>query len=294
MASTFCMSCGASLPAGAQFCAGCGTAVAGAPAAANAPASTVATNAPAAPMAPTGPSAPAAMSGPAPPSGPVTPPPPGPPLSALLGAQNARKFMVQHLLVGPSHSYRVMDHEKHHLFSLGENVREEERANWSSIMNRNPAPRLPPPTGRPGTTESHLSVQSGWGHTGTGTAHSFWALEDARGSVKGSLALGIATGQTMATLADGNGAVQLLVHVHRGPMSIDAQATTADGRPLLEAKGSLMHHNFELRDGSGAEVAKVHESYISARDTYDVDVVGSADPVHAVVMAILIDHLKGK
>jgi hypothetical protein len=214
-------------------------------------------------------------------------------MSVLLGAQSARKFMVQHLLVGPSHSYRIMDHEKHHVFTVGENVRQERQANWNSFMNRNPALQAAPGEWNPGTAEPHLMVQSGWGHAG-GPIHSFWGLEDAHGSLKGSLALNIQTGGSNATMADENGAVQLLVQVHRGPMSIDAKATTADGQPLLEAKGSLMHHNFELRDGSGAEVAKVHESYLSARDTYDVDLVGPADPVHAVVMAILIDHFKGK
>ena len=71
-----------------------------------------------------------------------------------------------------------------------------------------------------------------------------------------------------------------------------ATAVAPDGRPLLEAKGHLISHNFSLHDGSGAEVAKVHEAWASVRDTYNLDVSAKVDPLAPLIFAILIDREK--
>jgi uncharacterized protein YxjI len=259
MAAAFCMKCGAAVPPEAQFCAACGAPV------------TTPQGAPPAPL----------------PSDPPPPPPaaaapnsvPSPPLAQVLGVQGARKFLLQHLLVGARHSYRVMDHEKRHLFSVGENVREERQALWNNFVH-------PAQPGQP-------AVQFHWG-AGLQVPPSFWGIEDAAGNLRGRLSLQAENGRMVATLADATGNAQMAVNVVRGMASLTAQAAGPDGRPTLEARGNLMHHNFAIHDAGGAEVAKIHESYVSARDTYNLDLVGNVDPVSATVFAILIDHFKGK
>jgi len=255
MAAAFCSKCGAPIPAGAQFCAACGAPISGG-----------------------GPTPPLDFGSPRPS---LTAPPsaPAPPLSAALGVSGAR-FLVQHVLVGPRHSYRVMDHEKRHLFSLGENVAAELQANWNSFFQ-------PAQPGQP-------RFQVHWGPGPARTVSNFWGVEDAHGNLVGALALEVLGGQAVVTLSEAGGAPVLTVHVNRGMMSIEARATAPDGRPLLEARGGLVHHNFSIHDALGTEVAKIHESYVSVRDSYEVDLVGPVDPVNAVVFAVLIDHYKGK
>ncbi len=261
MAAAFCSKCGAAVPAGAQFCAACGAPVAAGP---GAPAPTASSSAPGMP----------------PPLPPPPPPVPSVPISTTLGVAGARRFLVQHLLAGPRHSYRVMDHEKRHLFSLGENIAQERQANWNSFFQ--PA--------QPGQPRFQV-------HLGPGPARavsSFWGVEEPRGALVGALALETQGMRSTATLSDASGAPSLTVHVERGMASLSAQATTPDGRPALVARGGLIHHNLAIHDATGAEVAKIHESFVSARDTYAVDLVGPVDPVFAVVFAVLIDHFKGR
>jgi hypothetical protein len=206
----------------------------------------------------------------------MAPPPPTIALASLLGVQGTQRFLVQHLLIGPAHSYRVMDHEKRPLFSVGENVRAERQEMWGRFMQ----PAIP------------TNFQVNWGPRAPPV--SYWVVDDAGGNARAALALNVHGGGAVATLSDMAGAPLLAIQVTRGLASITAQATTADGRPVLEARGNLFHHNFSLHDGSGGEVAKIHESYVSMRDTYNLDLVGPVDPVHATVFAILIDHFKGK
>lgn len=260
MAAQFCMSCGKPLPPGAQFCFGCGAPVAGA------------TPSP-------GPS-PAPLHSSAPPTpGLPSPPAAAPPLSTLLGVQGIRKFVLQHLLIGPKHSYRVMDPQKRHLFTVGENVREERQEVWRQLVHpsQNSQPRF----------------QVTWGGTGP-TPMSYWALDDVSGNVQGVLTLQLDRGTAVTTLTDATGVPVLAVHVTRGVTSIDASVASPDGRPMLEAHMSLFHHNFSVHDALGVEVARIHEATLTARDTYDIELVGNVDPLTALVFAILIDHYKGK
>lgn len=202
----------------------------------------------------------------------------GPPLSEQLGVQNVQKFLLQHLLVGPKHSYRVMDLEKRHLFTLGENVREERQVGWMTLLGHAP--------GGPMERVSWNGVDH--------PAMSYWVVDDNAGNLRGTLTLQVHHGGALSTLADAAGAPSLVVNVSRGALSLSANATSSDGRPMLEARGNLMHHNFSIHDASGAEVAKIHEAWASMRDTYHLELVGPVDPVSTVVFAVLIDHYKGK
>jgi hypothetical protein len=213
----------------------------------------------------------------------VAPPPgtaaPAAPLSTLLGVQSSRKFLLQHLLVGPRHSYRVLDPEGRHLFTVGENVRAEREAWWESYA-------------RPGDTRPHGIVV-----TFGGTTHprmSYWVVDDFAGNVRGTLALAVRGGTATATLADAAGSPLLVVHVTRGMASITAVAVSPDGRQRLEARGNLFQYTFSIQDALGTEVARVHQALASVRDTYHLDLLGSIDPVDPLVFAILIDHYKGK
>jgi hypothetical protein len=172
-----------------------------------------------------------------------------------------------------------MDHEKRHLFTVGENVREERQEMWHNFMH-------PTVAGGPG---AHVS----WGGS-TFPAVSYWAFDDLQGNVRGGLKLQIERGGSVTTLADASGTPQLVVNVTRGMTSMTATATGPDGRPILEARGNLFHHTFSIHDSTGIEVAKIHEAFASLRDTYHLELMGNVDPVAAIVFAILIDHYKGK
>ncbi len=260
MTTPFCMTCGQPLVPGAQFCASCGSPVAGAP--------------PTTVAAPPGPS----FSPPSAPAG-FAPPPGGPPLSSVLGVQTGTHFLLQHLLVGPRNSYRVMDAEKRHLFTVGENVREEMAAAWSNFTR-------PAQPGEP-------RFQVVWG----GASHprmSYWWIEDNSGNIRGTLTLEVNPPRAVCTLADAGGTSVFVVNVTRGPFSISASASLPDGRPMLQSEAHFIHHNFAVQNTSGLEVAKIHEAWASMRDTYTLDLVGNVDPLYAMVFAILINHYKGK
>ena len=252
MATVFCPKCGTPLPPGAQFCSKCGSPL---------PASPTVTDA--------SPMAEIAFS-----------PPADRPLSELLGVQNTRQFLLQHLLVGPKHSYRVMNLEKVRLFTVGENLSEERQARWNSFVH---------PV-RPG--EPRFKVT--WGAASAPPQLDYWGVEDFAGNLRGALSLEVRRGQGTATLTDAAGATLLSVEVTRHPTSITAQASDGAGQPLLAMRGELFHLHFSIEDALGREVARVREAIASVRDTYAVDLVGTVDPVHAVVFAILVDHYKGR
>jgi hypothetical protein len=255
MAAQFCMKCGQPLPAGAAFCAACGTPVPGG----------TPVNAPTPPAS-------AASAAPPPPPAPARPP-----LSSLLGLEGVRSFLLQHQLVGSGHSYRVMDHQKRHLFTARENVGQEMRANFL------------------GQTAGG-GVFSAFGSglmPGAAMNRSFvWSLHDAGGNLQGTISIQITGGSAVSTLTDAAGAPLLGINISRGIASMTATAAYPDGRPALEAKGHLISHNFSLHDPSGAEVAKIHEAWASVRDTYNLDVAPRSDPLAPLILAIMIDREK--
>lgn len=252
MAAPFCRQCGAPLDPQAAFCARCGSPVAGSPSAGTAPPTAV----------------------------PPPPPPPPPDLSDALRVAALRRFLVQHLLIGPKHSYRVIAENKTPLFTVGEEVRGERAVAWVSFV-------------RPSTT-GNPHFRAGPGMPMNPERLFYWGVEDREGNLRASLELQQHRASGFATLAGPDARPLLTVHVQQHMATLTANAAAWDGRPMLAAQGSVLHHNFSVHDPGGTEVAKIHESYASARDTYSVDLVGPVDPVAAVIFAILIDHFKGK
>ncbi len=253
MAAQFCLQCGAQVPADAQFCAKCGHPIGGgaAPAAAGSPAS----------------------------SPPVSPPPtpavPAQPLGPALGLDGMQKFLLQHEMLTTGRNFRVLSHDKRHLFTIHENRGQEFQVN---LVNRLATPALAtmrnPGQMRPGTL--------------------LWSVVDPSGATRGTIGVQV-QGQTMvSTLMDPNQAPLEIIEIQRGMVGgLTARATFPDGREMFRAHGNTMHHNFEVKDPNGGAVAKIHEAWASVRDTYNVDVTGPIDPVCALVFAIMIEVEKG-
>ncbi len=257
MASAFCAQCGKPMPVDAQFCASCGAPVggAGALASAGAPAA-------AAPSAPPAPAAPPAESIAA--------------LGSALGLAGARSFLLQHQLLTHGRDYRVLNHEKRHLFTVTENVRADLMANFL----RRASPTAP--------TGLHVGI------VGPPTLSLHWVVADASGSPRAAIAIQVTGNTAVSTLADENGNPLFAVRVERSLMGgLTATAQYVDGSATLTAHGNLLHHNFALKDATGGEAAKIHEAWASVRDTYNLDLIGNAEPLGPLLFAILLDREKG-
>ncbi|HTW39246.1 MAG TPA: zinc-ribbon domain-containing protein [Thermoplasmata archaeon] len=258
MVAQFCMKCGQPLPAGAAFCLSCGTPVP--PAVGGAP--------PPPPPPPPPGSAP---------SLPAPPPPTGPSLSVQLGIQGIQNFLLQHQMMAAGHSYRVLDHQKRHLFSARENFGAEAQANTTGG----------------GLFGAMQAGMLGGGFQNRSLNRAFaWSIHDAQGNPRGAIAVQLQGSVATSTLSDAAGTPLFTCQINRGFTGMTATAVYPDGRPLLEAKGHLISHNFALHDASGAEVAKVHEAWASVRDTYNLDVSAKVDPLAPLIFAILIDREK--
>jgi zinc-ribbon domain len=258
MASSFCIACGKPLPSGAQFCTSCGHAV-----------PSVTSGGTAGPAPPAAPDFVAAAAPAPPPASPVATS-----LAPALGLAGGRSFLLQHQLIGAGHSYRVLDREKRHLFTVKEDLGGELRANF---------------LGRMGQQQPGFYL----GRLGPVTRTFSWWVVDGAGNVQGTITIQLSGRTAVSALSDANGAPVFAVSVDRGMMGgMTATAAYPDGRAMLEAKGNLMHHSFSIHDASGREVAKIHEAWASVRDTYTLDLVGEVDPVYPVIFAMLIDREK--
>jgi uncharacterized protein YxjI len=71
---------------------------------------------------------------------------------------------------------------------------------------------------------------------------------------------------------------------------IEATATSPEGQVLFSAHGNLLRHDFSMRDPSGAEVARVHESWLALRDSYALELVGDVEPMAPILFAVLLDR----
>jgi len=269
MATQFCVGCGTPLPSDSQFCAKCGRPVAAGP-------------------SPSGPSNPPAVSLP---SGgtPGNPPPmpistaaspaaavaPAPGLSDLLGLQGRRNFLVQHQIISLGHSYRVMDDGKNHLFTV--------RGDAGQNLGGNALGSL---LGGSGSYLGRMAARS---------VNMTYSLVNSQGMVLGSILKEGGANSSQFTLTDSAGQRCVVVTLERGLMGgITATAVSPDGRPMLRTGGNLVRHNFMIKDPGGTDLAKVHEAWVAVRDTYNVDMVGSVDPLYPLVFTILIDFEKVK
>jgi uncharacterized protein YxjI len=178
------------------------------------------------------------------------------------------------------HSYRVLDHQKRHLFTARENFGAEAQANMANA-------------GGGGLFGAMQAGMLGGGFQNRAQHRAFaWSIHDAQGNPRGAIAVQLQGSVATSTLSDGAGTPIFSCQINRGFTGMTATAVYPDGRPLLEAKGHLISHNFALHDASGAEVAKVHEAWASVRDTYNLDVSARVDPLAPLIFAILIDREK--
>jgi uncharacterized protein YxjI len=269
MASRFCAQCGKPVATDSQFCASCGAQLPAAGLAAPATTSPAPPNASvSSPVAAAAPPAPAQAPAPAAPAETMGT------LGSALGVEGTRAFHLQHQLLSGGRNYRVLNHEKRHLFTVTENVREELMANF---LRR----ATPPPSG----------LQ--FGVVGPVTRSYAWVVADASGSPRASISIQMTGNSTVSTLADANGNPLFGVQVERGMMGgLTATAQYSDGSGSLTAHGNLLRHNFLLKDASGGEAAKIHEAWASVRDTYNLDLVGAGEPLGPLLLAILIDREK--
>jgi hypothetical protein len=260
------MGCGQPLATGANFCVGCGRAVPSpAPAAPGGspptPPGGATANAPAPSFG--SPATPAAVS---PASG-------GAALAAALHLAGVRNFLLQHQLVSAGRNYRVLDREKHHLFTVKEDLRQELRANFLSGMGQGPGFRMGP--------------------IALGTRTSSWTILDSAENPRGVITIQVAGYNAVSTLADAAGTPLLAITVARGMVGgLTATAALPGGPAILQARGNLLRHNFSIQDPAGQEVAKIHEAWASVRDSYNLDLVGNADPLAILIFAIMIDREK--
>lgn len=253
MASQFCMKCGTALSPEAAFCSNCGTPVAAPP-----PSPTLQIG-PGRTLTP--PRSPAAAST----AG----------LVSALGLQGQRSFLVQHQVLSLGHSYRVMDPQRQHLFTVQGNT-------GQNLLGNALGSRL-------GGSGSYL------GRMVTRSVNMTYTLVHPGGAALGTILKEGGPNQSTFTLADSSGQGLFVISLQRGLMGgITATAASANGRPMLQASGNLIRHNFMIKDPQGVDQAKVHEAWVAIPNTYNVDMIGRIDPVYPLVFTILIDFEKVK
>ena len=252
MASQFCMKCGSPLPAGIAFCARCGTPVGGT---SPPPLDLSAASSPPA----TGASAPSSL----------------PPLDAALGLRGQRNFIVQHQLLSLGHSYRVMDSENRHLFTVQGNAGQNISGNMLGSLV--------------GGSDSYL------GRMMARSVNMTYTLTDAQGTTHGTVAKQGGANQSSFTLVDSQGRPYVVVNLERSLIGgIKAAAVDPNGQPMLSTSGNLLRHNFMITDAQGHDQAKVHEAWVAVRDTYNVDMLGDMNPLYPLVFTIMLDFEKVK
>ncbi|HYA11037.1 MAG TPA: hypothetical protein VEH10_05150 [Thermoplasmata archaeon] len=194
----------------------------------------------------------------------------------MLGLEGSRNFLVQHELLSGGRNYRILNHEKRHLFTVREDVREELAENV---------------LGGSAATRSGFRI----GQVAPGTRVFAWTVADAQGTAQGAITIQVHGLRALSTLVDGAGTPLLAVQVEKSLVGgLSATAAFPDGRAMFTAHGNLLRHNFSIRDPSGGEVAKIHEAWASVRDTYNLDVTGAVDPLFPIVFAILVDREKAE
>jgi uncharacterized protein YxjI len=191
-------------------------------------------------------------------------------LSEAFGVHLLRNFLVQDQILSLGHTYRVMDAQKNHLFTVqgdaGQNVS-------AGILE--------------GTIGGYLGRYAGrsinMSYSLTDRAGTRWAVLQKQGSGNHST----------FTLYDNAQRPWLMIEIQRGLVGgIQATARAPTGQPMMATSGNLIRHNFVIRDPQGQELAKVHEQWIAVRDTYNVDLIGAIDPLFPLVYAIAIDYEK--
>jgi len=148
---------------------------------------------------------------------------------------------------------------------------------------------------RAGKLYTGINLDAYLGRMAARSTNMTYALMDANGNGLGRILKEGGANQSTFTLEDSSGQRLFVIMLQRGAMGgITATAVGPDGKPMLQTSGNLARHNFMIKDSAGSELAKVHEAWVAVRDTYNVDMIGSVDPVYPLVFTILIDFEKVK
>jgi uncharacterized protein YxjI len=183
--------------------------------------------------------------------------------------------LIQHQVISLGHSYRVMDPEKNHLFTV--------RGDAGQNLSGNALGSLL------GGSNSYL------GRMAARSVNMTYSLVNAQGTVLGSIQKQGGANQSQFTLVDSAGQRRVVVALQRGLVGgITATAVSPEGQPMLQTSGNLVRHNFMIKGPGGEDLAKVHEAWVAVRDTYNVDMLGNIDPLYPLVFTILIDFEKEK
>jgi uncharacterized protein YxjI len=168
-----------------------------------------------------------------------------------------------------------MDAGKNHLFTVRGDVGQNLRGN---VLG-----------GFMGGSDSYM------GRLAARSVNMTYSLVNAQGTVLGTIQKQGGGNSSQFTLMDSAGQRCVVVTLERGLIGgITATAVSPDGRPMLQTGGNLVRHNFMIKDPGGKDLAKVHEAWVAVRDTYNVDMIGSVDPLYPLVFTILIDFEKVK
>jgi uncharacterized protein YxjI len=196
-------------------------------------------------------------------------------LSDGLHLTGRRNFLVQHLVLSLGHSYRVMDAQKNPLFTVQGDAGQNLAGNFLGSLA--------------GGSDSYL------GRLAARSVDMSYQLVDASGIAWGRLHKQGGANQSTFTLLDNAQRPWIVIQLNRGLIGgIQATAVFPDGRPMMSTSGNLIRHNFMIRDPTGQDLAKVHEQWIALRDTYNVDVLGSIDPLYPIIYSVAIDYEKEK
>jgi hypothetical protein len=214
------------------------------------------------------------------PAGPPVPASPEssiPALSTKLGIEGSKRFVIQHQLFSRGHNYRILDETNRHLFTIEEDVSQELELD---VLYRS-APPPPSDSSSDGILPPPPALTL------------VWKVVDPSGAPQAQISIQVTGNATVSTLSDAWGTTMMSVTASRGLLGdLSASATFPDGRTMFQGHGNLLSHDFAIQDPAGTEVARVREAWVSASDSYGLEIVGNLDPLPALVFAILIDREK--
>lgn len=261
MASAFCTRCGAAIPTGSGACPSCGAPVPAVP-------------------APTDEWQAAGSASESPPAS--SGPPAELPLSVRLGIQNTRQFWIRHTINAPKRSYQVVSNSGVTLFNVGEAVDAERQANWHRARKRPAGVAIGP---------VHFGGPS---HPNSPPARVYeWGLDDFAGNLRAELTMREGLGPVHAQLSSVGGQPILSVELEFLLRRVKATAKGPDGALELEMRGNTHDPSFALLDPTGALVASVQNDKVAGHTSHRVDLTGPVDPIHAIVLVVVIDAFSG-
>jgi uncharacterized protein YxjI len=110
----------------------------------------------------------------------------------------------------------------------------------------------------------------------------------------GQIAKGSGAFKTAYQVALSDGRVVAAINVKRSLIGgLKASLLDPTGRPMITTKGNLIRRKYQMKDGAGAELAKVTAKMLQIRDTYKVELTTSnLHPIYPLTFAIIIDFEK--